>query len=206
LRCLPGYASLALARRRARIGRHSWVAPEIGANWRPRDYAPEHNLAERLRHSVEHSHLPVYLRVEDRNSMAHGVEERLPFLDHRLVALAFRLDADWKLRGGQTKVLLREAMRGRIPEAVRTRTHKFGFPTSVDAWFRGPLYGPLKDMIGSRVVRESGIWDLKRVNAALEQHRAGTLDAGESLFDVVQVCHWLQLLPGSMAAAPGRLQ
>ncbi len=193
LRWMPGYAALAPRRRRARIARASWVAPALKARWRPHEHADVTTLDAALRHSLEHSHLPVYLRVEDRNSMAHGVEERLPFLDHRLVAFAFRLGADWKLRGSQTKVLLREAMRGRIPEAVRTRSQKFGFPTSVDAWFRGPLFEPLKDLLGSRIVREADIWDVPRLHNALEQHRAGTIDIGESLFEVVQVCHWLDL-------------
>ena len=173
-----------------------------------RDNPAPFDLAAALRFSIERSHLPVYLRVEDRNSMAHGVEQRLPFLDHRLVALAFRLGADWKLRGEYTKVILREAMRGRIPESVRTRVQKFGFPTSVDGWFRGPLYSRLKDMLASRVVRQSGVWDLAAVEHALDQHRRGDINVGENLFDVVQVCLWLGLSDSQRHArkAPDRLQ
>lgn len=189
----PAYRSLALLRRRRRAARTSLAATDLVRDWTPRAYPAEEGLDQALQFSVERSHLPVYLRVEDRNAMAHGVEQRLPFLDHRLVALAFRLDADWKLRGRQTKVVLREAMRGRIPESVRSRQDKFGFSISVDGWFRGPLHGVLKDALASRVIRESGVWNIAAVEQALERHRRGEINIGTDLFDVVQVSHWLTL-------------
>jgi asparagine synthase (glutamine-hydrolysing) len=79
--------------------------------------------------------LPSLLRFEDRNSMAHSIEARVPFLDHRLAELCFRLPASYKLRGVETKSVLREAMRGILPEPIRTRSDKIGFradPTA--AW------------------------------------------------------------------------
>lgn len=205
---VPGYPALARRRRRARLERKSWASDDVKRLWTQRDQPAAPDLAAALHYSLERSHLPVYLRVEDRNSMAHGVEQRLPFLDHRLVALAFRLGPEWKLRGDRTKVILREAMRGRIPEVVRTRTQKFGFPTSVDSWFRGPLYGRLRDMLSSRTVRESGLWDLGAVERALDQHRRGDANVGERLFDVVQVCLWLQLSEwqGDAARERGQLR
>ena len=59
--------------------------------------------------------------------MAHSIEARVPFLDHRLVEFAFRLPADYKMRGVETKSVLREAMRGMLPEPIRTRRDKIGF-------------------------------------------------------------------------------
>jgi asparagine synthase (glutamine-hydrolysing) len=79
-----------------------------------------------LRHQVQTS-LPSLLRYEDRNSMAHSIEARVPFLDHRLVELAFGLPAEAKVRGADTKRLLREAMKGVLPEPIRTRRDKLGF-------------------------------------------------------------------------------
>jgi asparagine synthase (glutamine-hydrolysing) len=72
-----------------------------------------------LRRSVERARSPHYLRLEDRNSMAHGVEARLPFLDYRLVSFAFRVPADRKTQGVCNKALLRNSPRGRIPDSVR---------------------------------------------------------------------------------------
>ncbi len=197
---LPLYQSLSRRRRRRRAALNSLAAADLVRDWTPRAYPAEKGLDQALQYSVERSHLPVYLRVEDRNAMAHGVEQRLPFLDHRLVALAFRLDSDWKMRGRQTKVVLREAMRGRIPEIVRDRQDKFGFAISVDRWFRGPLYGVLKDALATRLIRESGLWNIAAVEAALERHRRGEINIGTDLFDVVQVSHWLGLATQSRPA------
>ena len=79
-----------------------------------------------LRHQVQTS-LPSLLRYEDRNSMVHSIEARVPFLDHRLVELAFRLPGKSKVRGADTKRVLREAMKGVLPEPIRTRRDKLGF-------------------------------------------------------------------------------
>jgi asparagine synthase (glutamine-hydrolysing) len=79
--------------------------------------------------------LPALLRFEDRNSMAHSIEARVPFLDHRLVEFCFRLPFEFKVNGAVTKDVLREAMRDVLPEEVRTRGDKIGFraePTA--AW------------------------------------------------------------------------
>lgn len=182
---IPGYASLARARKRTRIAADPWVCQDLKCHWVP-DRAPEPlGLDAVLRRSVATSPLPLYLRVEDRNSMAHGVEVRVPFLDYRLVNLAFRAGPEWRLKGPSTKRLLREAMSGLIPEVVRTQTRKYGFPTSVESWLRGPLYEPLRDLLTSRVVRESGLWNHDAVMAALEQHRSGDHCHGARLFDVV---------------------
>lgn len=188
---LPGYSSLSHVRRRARVAGDPWVSKEVKAHWEAgREVAPR-GLDGALRASVEVASLPLYLRVDDRNSMAHGIEVRLPFLDHRLVNFAFGAGPEWKLSGPYTKHLLREAMRGRIPEAVRAQTRKYGFPTSVAAWFRGPLFEPLRDLLASRVVRESGLWNNDAVTAALEAHRRGERSEGPRLFDVAQMCLWL---------------
>lgn len=84
---------------------------------------------------VSSRHLPMLLRWEDRNSMAHGVESRVPFLDYRLVEFSLSLPDEFKLRRGLTKRVLRSAMKGILPEAVRRRTDKIGFATPEQVWF-----------------------------------------------------------------------
>jgi asparagine synthase (glutamine-hydrolysing) len=197
VRAIPGVAGLAAARPRS-APPNDWLAPELRARaerLRPR---PHDSLASALRDSLERANLPIYLRQEDRNAMAHGVEARLPFLDHRLVTLAFSLGPEWKLASPVGKRLLRDAMRGRIPELVRTRVRKLGFPTPVDAWFRGPLYAPMRDLLASGAVRESGLWNMAIVDAALEAHRSGRANCGSRLFDVAQTALWLQAVAGSV--------
>jgi asparagine synthase (glutamine-hydrolysing) len=94
------------------------------------------SLNEDLQRQVTSTSLPALLRYEDRNSMAHSIEARVPFLDHRLVEFLFTLPEDLKIRGVTTKFILREAMQGILPEVIRNRKDKVGFKASPDLTFR----------------------------------------------------------------------
>jgi len=143
-----------------------------------------------LRQSVERGPLPSYLRSEDRNSMAHSVEARLLFLDYRLVSLVFRCAAQWKMRGPWNKYLLREAMRQRIPESVRTRVDKMGFPVPQGKWISGAWYELLQVLLESRDMRERGIYNLAEIHRDLDLHRHGKKNVSGKLFSVVQLELW----------------
>lgn len=82
------------------------------------------------------SNLQKLLHWEDRDSMAHSIETRLPFLDYRLVEFVLRLPDDYKIKNGVTKKILREAMKGILPEAIRMRMDKMGFVTPEEYWIR----------------------------------------------------------------------
>ncbi len=97
----------------------------------PLDFADRPaSLNKRLQQDIEAFVLPGLLRYEDRNSMVHSIEARVPFLDYRLVEFLFKLPEEWKIRGVTTKYILREALRGVLPENVRTRMDKIGFRAS----------------------------------------------------------------------------
>ncbi len=83
--------------------------------------------------------LPALLQVEDRVSMAHGLESRVPLLDHPLVELAATIPADTKFPGGDLKHVFKRATRAVVPEAIRERKDKMGFPVPLVEWARGPL-------------------------------------------------------------------
>lgn len=85
---------------------------------------------------IHRSSLPMLLHYEDRNSMAHSVESRTPFLDYRLVEYILGLPSEYKISRGWTKRILRESMRGILPEEVRTRIDKLGFVTAEEEWVR----------------------------------------------------------------------
>jgi asparagine synthase (glutamine-hydrolysing) len=85
-------------------------------------------------HQVFTSSLPYQLHSADRNSMCHSVESRLPFLDHQLVEYCYLLQDTLKISAGKSKIVLREAMKGVLPEKVRERTTKLGFPAPENAW------------------------------------------------------------------------
>jgi asparagine synthase (glutamine-hydrolysing) len=88
---------------------------------------PPATLEDTLRRHLTAVGLPALLRFEDRNSMAHSIEARVPLLDHRLVEYALALPTASKLRGAETKSVLRRALVGTLPDEVRTRRDKIGF-------------------------------------------------------------------------------
>jgi len=93
------------------------------------------------------SNLQMLLHWEDRNSMAHSIEARVPFLDHPLVEFSLALGNAHKMVGGETKRVLRQAMHGTLPEVVRLRQDKLGFATPETAWLRGPLRAAITETI-----------------------------------------------------------
>ena len=196
------YRRLARWRHHRAAGRHPWFIPALFKRL-PMDDNENNDwtLGAIQKRSVETAPLPLYLRVEDRNSMAHSVEARLPFLDHRLVSLAVNLPPQWKMRGPLNKYVLREAMRRRIPESVRTRVDKMGFPVPAKKWFSGALYQPAQDLLASREMRERGIYNLGGIRRDLELHREGKIDISDKLFGVVQFELWSRLQKNMVTAA-----
>jgi len=94
---------------------------------------------DRMTHFEFKTLLPALLHVEDRMSMAHGLESRVPFLDHPIVELAATVPADVKFRDGQLKHLLRSTFKKDVPASVMNRRDKLGFPVPLSTWFSGEL-------------------------------------------------------------------
>jgi len=189
------YRRLARWKYRRDGDRHPWFANDVAAHLEDGFPEPEDwSLDAILRRSVERGPLPLYLRLEDRNSMAHSLECRLPFMDYRLVSLVFKCAADWKLRGRWNKYLLREAMRGRIPESVRTRVTKWGFPVPQWNWISGAWHELIQALLASGEMRERGLYDLPAIRRDLERHRQGHVDLTGAFFRLVQFELWARRL------------
>jgi asparagine synthase (glutamine-hydrolysing) len=137
-------------------GNPEWLRLDAPSRLEP---APPRDLSASLMRQTLSTSLPVLLRYEDRNSMARSIESRVPFLDYRLVEFAAGLPDAFKLRKGLTKIVLREAMRGVLPERVRDRRDKMGFVTPEQIWLR----------------RTATAWWRERI--------AATLEAAPDLFD-----------------------
>jgi asparagine synthase (glutamine-hydrolysing) len=103
------------------------------------------------------THLPMLLQYEDRDSMAHSVESRTPFVDYRLVELVQSLPADFKIKDGETKYILREAMAGILPEGIRKRMDKIGFATPEEVWVQKEAPQLFKQEIRRAVHASQGI-------------------------------------------------
>ena len=190
---LPAYRFLQKRRRVRTMQAEPWYGREIKRF--AHEIAVEYEsptLDAALLRSVTSAPLPYYLRIDDRNTMAWSIEARSPFLDYRAVELGFSLPASWKIRGATSKYVLREAMKGRIPESVRSRPEKWGFPIPAARWFATDLYEPTADLLADRRTRERGLYDTDVIRRALERHRKSEIDASSALFDFVQVELWLR--------------
>lgn len=97
--------------------------------------------------------LPALLQVEDRMSMAHGLESRVPLLDHPLVEFAATVPADIKFEGGRMKHLLKTTFASSIPSSIRNRRDKMGFPVPLKEWFGGSLKEFAFDILGNSKAR-----------------------------------------------------
>ena len=115
------------------------------------------SLSAMSRAQLVSTNLQMLLRFEDRNSMAHSVESRVPFLDHRLVEFALGLPDDYKLAGGVTKRVLRAAMTGIVPERIRARVDKVAFATSEARWLLGPGAPWFRAQIARAVDASNGV-------------------------------------------------
>ena len=91
--------------------------------------------------------LPTLLRNYDRYSMAESVEVRMPFMDHRLVSFVFSLPLSSKLGGGFTKRIIRDAMKGIVPEPIRTRRDKIGWNAPIHDWFKSCLKNNVQNTV-----------------------------------------------------------
>jgi asparagine synthase (glutamine-hydrolysing) len=173
--------------------RYSWFTNDFLHNLPSHTEHSELGLDAALKFSIERENLPVYLRVEDRNSMAHSVEMRLPFLDYRLVSYLFHLPANWKMREGWNKYVLREAMRRKIPESVRRRSDKMGFPVPHNRWLDTSLRGSLLELLDTRSMRERGIYDLAAIRRDLASSTPRYAGMAGQAFDLIQFESWFGL-------------
>ena len=104
--------------------------------------------------------------------MAHSLEARPPLLDHRLVEFAATIPARFRLRGGTTKYLFKQAMRGMLPDAIIDRP-KHGFAVPLARWFRGELAGFARDLLLSDTCRQRGIFEPRYIERLLRSNDRG---------------------------------
>jgi asparagine synthase (glutamine-hydrolysing) len=185
-----------------------------GAQCRPSEPVSESapaDVAARVRHpafesSLDHlgrhlyilfheTTLPTLLRNYDRYAMAHGVEVRMPFLDHRLVAFCMALPWRSKIRGGFGKAILRDAARPWLPSSVVNRRIKIGFGAPAVEWLRS-LRGPILDIVGSsgflscEVIPEAKLVR-PRIEASVEK---GDFRSAESAWTDVLTYFWYRAM------------
>lgn len=127
----------------------------------------------------------------DRMSMLNSLEARSPLLDHHIIEFAYSLPAAWKCENGNTKVLMKEALKGIVPDEILVRK-KMGFAVPVKHWFADDLFVYARDLLRSREVRESGFLNMSALEKFLRVHKAGLRDVSSKLWCVVAFALFLQ--------------
>ena len=155
------------------------------------DYHPSRNLNVRLADDVLRYSTPNLLRYEDKNSMAFSIESRVPFLDHELVEFIFQLPIDQKIKMGWNRYVYRQAMKGKMPEANRTRRSKIGFTNPETAWTRerAPL---IRDVFSSSTLSSRGIFDSGRLLEEFDAWLGGKPGDGLAFWRVLVTELWLR--------------
>lgn len=127
----------------------------------------------------------------DRMSMAHSLEVRPPFLDHRIVEFAGRLPESFKVRGRQLKFLLRELMRDKLPAETVNRK-KEGFDIPAHQWLRTVLRPLLLDNLNRRTVEDSGLFHWREIELLIRNHLERRANLGYHLWGLLVLFLWMR--------------
>jgi len=151
--------------------------------------APTQSTLNRMLYTDVKTSLHELLMKQDQMSMAASVESRVPFLDHHLAGHTARLPIKYKLGCcGDTKRVLRSAMRRRLPPEI-LRRKKMGFPVPIGRWFRGRYSHVLRDHLLQASSRSRDLFDQRFVTDLIERHEAGE-DHAERLWSLLNVEIW----------------
>lgn len=130
------------------------------------DECDSENLIDRMLYNDYHNMLSSILRTEDRMSMAHSIESRVPFLDYRLVELAASIPVAAKVSGDEPKLILKKVAQGKVPESIVDR-RKQGFSAPIDSWFMGALGSEVRELLLGDRAQSRGYFNTGEVKRLL---------------------------------------
>ncbi|HZS55632.1 MAG TPA: asparagine synthase (glutamine-hydrolyzing) [Bryobacteraceae bacterium] len=140
----------------------------------------------------QHYYLPDDILYKcDRMSMAHSLEVRPPFLDHRIVEFAAGLPSNLKIRGRSTKFVLRELVKRKLPNAILQR-RKEGLDIPAHEWLRGPLRPLVEDALGSESVRKAGLFSPTAINSLIQRHFSRKENLGYHIWGLLTLHLWMR--------------
>jgi asparagine synthase (glutamine-hydrolysing) len=152
---------------------------------------PSHGLSSYLRFDQQYYLADDILVKSDRMSMAHAVEVRPPFLDHRIVEFAATLPDDFKIRGSKQKFVLKQLMKDRLPPSILTRK-KVGFDIPAHEWLRGPLRSLLLDTLKEGLSEHADLFDAATIERTLELHLERRANLGYHLWGLMILFLWMK--------------
>jgi asparagine synthase (glutamine-hydrolysing) len=145
-------------------------------------------LIDHFDYKLEH-----LLKWEDYNSMHFSIEARVPFLDHRLVEKILNTPADFIINKGMTKHLLREAMRGNLPEEIRLRKDKIGFDTPQDEWFRTEKWQRfISGILNSSSFANRNIIDENKAKKLYQKHLDRKVNISKEIWKWINLELWFR--------------
>jgi len=154
-----------------------------------------------LHRELTATNLPALLHYEDRNAMAFSIESRVPYLDVRFVEYVASLPLDEKIRNGMTKIALRRAVRGLVPESVRCRKDKMGFVTPEEIWMRETLSPFILDLFRSESFRTRPYWNAEKVLKNYQAFLEGSSVYSPEIWRIVCTELWLRKFFDSRAGS-----
>jgi asparagine synthase (glutamine-hydrolysing) len=148
-------------------------------------------LAQKLYADVKTTLVSEMLTKVDRMTMAHGLEARVPFLDHHLVEWSFTVPGVHKLSNGSGKRLIKEAMAGDLPPAILHRV-KQGFNVPMKHWMKSELRDFVRDNLTASQIRRRGHFSPQAVEVIIDEHFSGKRDASNKIFAMLMLELWYQ--------------
>ena len=136
-----------------------------------------------------HTYLVQLLMKQDRMSMVNSIESRVPFLDHTFVEFSTRVPDSLKIRGSEGKYIVKKAVEDLLPHDILYRT-KMGFPTPLRDWLRGPAAGPILDSLLHPDSLLAPYINPEPLTALLHRHRAGSEDATDRIWRLLNLQIW----------------
>ncbi|MDD1686826.1 asparagine synthase (glutamine-hydrolyzing) [Methanoregula sp.] len=145
-----------------------------------------------LYNELTSTNLPSLLHYEDRNSMAFSIESRVPFLDYRFVEYVASLPLSQKIRGGVTKIALRNAIKGIVAESIRCRMDKMGFVTPEEVWMQENLRPFVLELLSSDAFRARPYWDADAVTQNYQEFLEGKSAYSPEIWRIICTELWLR--------------
>ncbi|MBS1532642.1 MAG: asparagine synthase (glutamine-hydrolyzing) [Bacteroidetes bacterium] len=150
------------------------------------------DLVQRMLYTDTQIILPnTFLEKVDKSTMAASIEVRVPLLDNELVDYVMALPSAIKVKGGEKKWLIKKALRGVVPDHILDGP-KTGFGVPYENWLRKPLYDMMNDLFRMKYIQESGLFDYQKLDKAIKEHKAGTINHGFALWKLMNLCIWVE--------------
>ncbi|MEM6640217.1 MAG: XrtA/PEP-CTERM system amidotransferase [Pseudomonadota bacterium] len=140
----------------------------------------------------------------DRASMAHGLEVRVPFLDHEFVEWVSGVDVGMKLRGREGKYILKRALTRKLPRDILYR-EKMGFAVPLGSWMRGPLRERIEQSVCGERMADSGFFEPAMLREIVDEHVAGRRDYTPVIWGLLMFDGFLGRIDAGAGAAPARV-